>query len=51
MSITKEKITVGGIPAIIWGKPVDKAYIHVHGKCSRKEYAEGFSEIAEAKGF
>lgn len=51
MSITKEKITVGGIPAIIWGKPADKAYIHVHGKCSRKEYAEGFAEIAEAKGF
>ena len=51
MSITKEKITVEGIPSIIWGEPSDKAYIHVHGKCSRKEYAEGFAKIAEAKGF
>lgn len=50
MSITKEKIAVGKIPAIIWGKPADKAYIHVHGKGSRKEYAESFAEIAEAKG-
>ncbi len=51
MSITKEKITVEGIPSIIWGEPSKKAYIYVHGKCSRKEYAEGFAKIAEAKGF
>ena len=51
MSITKEKITVEGIPSIIWGEPSEKAYIYVHGKCSRKEYAEGFAKIAEAKGF
>lgn len=51
VSITKEKIYIAGIPAIIWGAPSEKAYIHVHGKCSRKEYAEGFAEIAEAKGF
>ena len=49
--ITKEKIIVDGIPAILWGKPSDKIYIHVHGKMSRKEYAEGFAEAAEAKGW
>ena len=49
--ITKEKIIIDGIPAILWGKPSDKIYIHVHGKMSRKEYAEGFAEAAEANGW
>ena len=29
----------------------EKVYIHVHGKMSRKEYAEAFAEIAEKKGY
>lgn len=49
--ITKVKMIIDGIPAILWGKPSDKIYIHVHGKMSRKEYAEGFAEAAEAKGW
>lgn len=51
MSITKERITIGKIPAIIWRKPSEKAYIYVHGKLSRKEDAERFAELAEEKGF
>lgn len=47
----KEKIIIDGIPAILWSKPSDKIYIHVHGKMSRKEYAEGFAEIAASKGW
>lgn len=46
-----ERMTIGGIPAILWGKPSGKIYIHVHGKMSRKEYAERFAEIAEEKGW
>lgn len=46
----KERISIDGIPAIVWGKPSKKIYIHVHGKLSRKEYAEHFAEIAEEKG-
>ncbi|MBQ5331810.1 MAG: alpha/beta hydrolase [Oscillospiraceae bacterium] len=49
--ITEEKISIDGIPAILWGKPSQKIYIHVHGKMSRKEYARRFAEIAEAKGW
>lgn len=47
----REKISIGGIPAILWGKPSRKIYIHVHGKMSRKEYAERFAEIVEEKGW
>ncbi|MGN0637596.1 MAG: alpha/beta hydrolase [Huintestinicola sp.] len=47
----KEKLCIEGIPAILWGKPSEKIYIHVHGKMSRKEYAEQFAEIAETKGY
>lgn len=48
----KETLTIcGSIPAIIWGKSSDKVYLHVHGKMSRKEYAEQFAGIAETNGF
>lgn len=46
-----QKLTIDGIPAILWGKPSEKIYIHVHGKMSRKEYAERFAEIAGSKGW
>lgn len=47
----RKELKINGIPAIIWGKPSKKIYIHVHGKMSRKEYAERFAEIAESKGW
>lgn len=47
----RKKLIIDGIPAILWGKPSRKIYIHVHGKMSRKEYAERFAEIAEEKGW
>ncbi len=45
------KIAIGGIPAIVWGEPSEKVYIHVHGKMSCKEYARAFAETAEKKGY
>lgn len=47
----QKKLLINGIPSILWGDKSDKLYIHVHGKMSRKEYAESFAEIAESKGF
>ena len=32
----KNTFTVSGIPAILWGAPSDRVFIHVHGKMSRK---------------
>lgn len=46
-----QKTTIGGIPAMLWGAPSDKVYIHVHGKMSRKEYAKQFAKIADTKGW
>ena len=46
-----ERLTVSGIPALIWGRRSDQVYIHVHGKMSRKEFAEDFARIAEEKGY
>lgn len=46
-----EKIYINNIPALIWGKESENAYIFVHGKMSRKEYAKQFALIAEEKGF
>ena len=47
----KQNIRVGRIPAIIWGRKSDRVFLHVHGKLSKKEYAEQFAAIAEKKGF
>ena len=47
----QKKVMIGGIPAIIWGKPSNKVFLHVHGKMSRKEYAEPFAVIAERYGW
>lgn len=41
---------LGDIPSILWGEDSNKVYVHVHGKMSRKEYAESFAAIAETKG-
>lgn len=45
-----EKIYIDSIPALIWGKKSEKAYIFVHGKKSCKEYAKQFASVAERRG-
>lgn len=47
----KQITKIGRIPAIIWGEKSDKVFLHVHGKFSKKEYAEQFAKIAEGKGY
>lgn len=42
---------LGDIPAILWGEDSNRVYVHVHGKMSRKEFAESFAAIAETKGY
>lgn len=49
--MTYEKLTIGRIPAILWGEPSDKVFLYVHGKMSRKEHAEVFASIAEKNGW
>ena len=46
-----QKFMLDDIPAILWGKDSNRVYVHVHGKMSRKEYAESFAAIAETKGY
>lgn len=47
----KAKFYIGTIPAIIWGEPSERIFIHVHGKMSRKEYAESFAAIVQEHGY
>lgn len=46
-----QKFILGDIPTILWGEDSNRVYVHVHGKMSRKEYAESFAAIAETKGY
>ncbi|WP_300685667.1 alpha/beta hydrolase [Acutalibacter sp. 1XD8-36] len=50
-NIYARNVNIDGIPALVWGSKSEKVYIHVHGKMSRKEFAEGFAVIAESKGY
>jgi len=47
----KEKITIGGIPAIVWGEQSERIWLCVHGKMSDKESAEGLAQIAAQRGY
>lgn len=47
----RERITVQGIPALVWGEQSDKVYLYVHGKMSSKEAAEDFAQIAGRLGW
>lgn len=40
-----ENFEICGIPAILYGKPSEKVYLFVHGKCGCKEEAEAFASI------
>lgn len=51
MTMERKRIEIEGIPALIWGRSSDRVYIHVHGKMSRKEFAEDFAVIAEEKNY
>lgn len=47
----EERISIGGIPAVVWGEESEKVYLCVHGKLASKEAARGLAEIAAEKGF
>jgi len=48
--ISTQEITVGHIPAILWGDRADTAYIYVHGKMSSKADAADLADKATARG-
>ncbi len=49
--IPQKQVTIGKIPAILWGEPGEKLYIYVHGLCGCKEEAESFSSIVCPRGW
>ena len=47
----KEHVRLGRVPCLVWGEDSDRAFVYVHGKQSRKEYAEDFASLAAARGW
>ena len=47
----KQKITIHGIPSLLYGNPSESLYLFVHGKMSCKEEAERLADIAMRRGF
>lgn len=46
-----QSLTLNGIPALLYGAPSQRAFLHVHGKFGRKEEAERFAEVACPRGW
>lgn len=51
MAITKKKIRIDGIPAIVLGGPSKKVYLYVHGQNGDKEEAYRIAEIMCRYGY
>lgn len=49
--LPRRELSIGGIPCILWGRASERMVLHVHGKMSRKEYAETFALVAQRKGW
>ena len=49
--MTATHLSIGGIPAILWGKELEKGYLFIHGKHGCKEAATNFAEIAFSQGW
>lgn len=47
----KEHVCLGRVPCLVWGEDSDRAFVYVHGKQSRKEYAEDFAALAASHGW
>ena len=45
-----EQISIGGIPAILYGDPAGRGYLFLHGQMGRKEEAEAFARAACPRG-
>lgn len=45
----KRELTIGTIPAMIYGTGSDRAFLYVHGRHGSKADAEGFASIATAR--
>ena len=45
-----EQISIGGIPAILYGDPAGRGYLFLHGQMGRKEEAEAFALAACPRG-
>ena len=44
-------LSLHGIPALLYGAPAQRVFLHVHGKFGCKEEAERFAEIACPMGW
>jgi len=48
--VARQEVDLGGLPALVWGKPATKVYLYIHGEDGNREDAEDFARVAETKG-
>lgn len=47
----EDRFKIDNIPAVLYGKPSDRLYLFVHGKCGCKEEGAAFADIVCPKGW
>lgn len=45
-----QRLSLSGIPAVLYGSPARDVYLYLHGQCGHKEEAEAFAQLAVQKG-
>ena len=51
IEMNRQSVSIGGVPAIIWGKSSQRLFLYIHGQGGSKEEASAFSDIVYQKGF
>lgn len=46
-----ERVSMGGIPALLYGDSAQRGYLFLHGQMGRKEEAEAFAQVVCSKGY
>lgn len=47
----QQRVSIGEVPAIIWGKPSKRLFLYIHGQSGNKEEAATFAELVCQRGF
>lgn len=49
--MTKQRVNIDGIPALLWGNAADNLYLYIHGQSGCKEEAQALADMVCKRGF
>lgn len=49
--MSEATLSIGPMSAVLYGETAERVWLYIHGKCSCKEEAKPFAEVACPKGW